>query len=251
MAADRETWLSFNAGRLQQTGYTTPLSGLPFNHGTVQQVVGHFLARPSFNSHVYRLSDREPRTLQEHVERGAIVACWTLKDAIEAPHLLQTALLLAPVAKAFLGTETPTLYSMNSFVTFPRGGVKPDIQEFHRDPDDTRFVTVFFYLTDIGADSAQEIVTRDVEAEVTIERAGFYAEKLTGPAGSVVMVDTSLMHRGRKPSLRPRMIAWARYGVSEMPAAYAYDGLSPVTAPEILETLNEDERRLCRLILQP
>lgn len=217
----------------------------------VGEVRQHLEMRPTYNSHVFRLSSQQPKAWEDHRSSGSPVACWTLEDAVTAPHMLATALSFVDVARAFLGVESPSLYSMNAWWSFPLGPMKKDTQEFHRDPDDTKFLSIFFYLTDIGADACQEIVPREkaIDMDGDMSFAGFEADKLTGSMGTVALLDTSLPHRGRKPLYYPRLMAWARYGASEVPAAYTYDELRPVVAPTVAERLTEEERRICRLIL--
>ena len=37
--------------------------------------------------------------------------------------------------------------------------------------------------------------------------------KLTGPAGTMLLVNTLALHRGLMPENKPRLVLWARYGL--------------------------------------
>ncbi len=60
------------------------------------------------------------------------------------------------------------------------------------------------------------------------------APPVLGPAGTTFLADTRGLHMGVKPtSTEPRLIVWARYGVSERPWAYGQDQLAPVDADRL------------------
>ena len=120
------------------------------------------------------------------------------------PHVLERALAEIDFAAEYLGAP-PLLYSMNFFATRPGQPVRPDIQAFHRDTDDVKFLPMFFYLSDVGEDARQELRVDD--RVVGIE----------GKRGTVFFSDTMREHRGLKPVTGERIIAWARFGVSNPP----------------------------------
>jgi len=73
---------------------------------------------------------------------------------LKAPRLLEALNdpALIDLIEQYLGC-VPTLYSLNAWWTFPAD--KPEmtnVQFFHRDTDDWRFLTLFLYLTDVGPD---------------------------------------------------------------------------------------------------
>lgn len=152
---------------------------------------------------------------------------------------------LVDLIESYLGC-VPTLYSVNCWWSFP--AEKPELvysQYYHRDTDDWRFITLFVYLTDVdegggphqiipgshsaagmaalarknswfkGKDTSKTFVNamgEDFAAE-TERRFGNYAVKLTGPAGTMLLVNTLALHRGLMPEKKPRLVLWARYGL--------------------------------------
>jgi hypothetical protein len=200
------------------------------------------------NAHVRRLSGGlGPTTEDLLVEgyHGNSLACYDLATAVRAPMLLPYALSLAPLAEEYLEHE-PVLYSMNIWWALPAGNLRPETQAWHRDSDDTKFVVVFFYLTPVDTDGQHQYIVgshRDEAMQPSEERTITYG----GPAGTVFVEDGRGLHRGLKPEKRPRLAAWARFGVSDHPLSYGVDGLEPCEASW---SLDERERRICRLIVK-
>jgi hypothetical protein len=147
---------------------------------------------------------------------SADVVSWHMHDVLLAPHLIEKFLRHTADAGDFLGTEDPILYSVNAFCTRPVAHVRPDIQDWHRDTDDAKFVPLFTYLTDVGEDEAQHL--RGPQGEVTI----------SGTAGTTFFSNTMCEHYGGKPKTGERMIVWCRWGVSDPPASYVWDSLQPM-----------------------
>jgi hypothetical protein len=165
---------------------------------------------------------------------------------VRAPRLLEQLNdpRLIDLIEAYLGC-VPTLYSVNAWWSFP--AEKPELyysQYYHRDTDDWRFITLFIYLTDVGADGGPHQVIpgshslegmkklaprgwlRPFDAAATFSNAmgkefaaecehrfGDQAESLVGPAGSMFLVNTLALHRGLMPTRQPRLLMWARYGL--------------------------------------
>lgn len=161
---------------------------------------------------------------------GANVIAWTLGDVIRMPHALERALSMTDTAAEYLGVKTPLLYSMNVFCTRPGQAVRPDIQDWHRDSDDARFMPMFYYLTDVGSDGRQEL------------RVGGREISIDGQRGTTFLSDTMREHRGLKPLWRERIIGWARWGVSDPPASYVWDKLAPIPAAELGDRYPSDTR---------
>lgn len=150
------------------------------------------------------------------------VFCVHTDDAIMAPYLFETALAHTDLAAAYLAVATPVLYSANAFWTRPGAApLRDDIQEFHKDADDPRFLAMFCYLTDVLTcqDGPQDLQGPDGVIRTTF-----------GPAGTLFLADTSRNHRGRKPVHKERGIAWFRWGITSRPAANVWDGIEPVPA---------------------
>lgn len=174
-------------------------------------------ARPRYGGHV----PREGRPVQPR----DTAACWDMAYVVGAPHLFELALRSIPLATDYLGTE-PRLYSMNVFETFPSAErMNPDIQEYHRDKDDVKFLALFVYLTDV--------LTQDAGAHLFkkgthLGEADGPVVTVIGPAGTAFVEDGRGLHFGLRPAEQPRRIAWIRWGVSDPTASYLWDRMRPV-----------------------
>lgn len=171
--------------------------------------------------------------------------CVRTDDAVTAPHLLELALKMTDVASAYLGRDPAVSYSANVFWTRPGpAGERPDIQAFHCDQDDERFLAMFVYLTDVlsDADGPQDLFGPDGTCRT-----------ITGPAGTVFLADTSREHRGRKPLVRERGLAWWRWGVSDHPPAGVWDKIEPVASAALGNRYpaNAKLRESIRLLVNP
>lgn len=146
--------------------------------------------------------------------------CVHTDDAVCAPHLMERALSAIPLAGAYLGVSPPVSYSANAFWTRPGSApLRDDIQGFHVDKDDERFLAMFVYLTDVLTD---EQGPQDLYGPDDVMRT------IRGPAGTVFLADTLRMHRGRKPTIGERGLWWWRWGVSARPPANEWDKIVPV-----------------------
>ena len=165
---------------------------------------------------------------------GVECFCAPTADAILAPHLIDTALTLTDIAAAYLGRDPPVMYSANVFWTRPgTAPLRNDIQAFHVDSDDTKFLAMFVYLTDVLTD---EDGPQDLHGPDGVVRTIF------GHAGTIFLADTSRLHRGRKPTSHLRGIAWVRWGVSDHPPAGVWDKIEPVSEQECWVWYPDDPR---------
>ena len=219
---------SFRAAGVQVLDPLTPLQ--------VEEALHWLHNRPVFVGRHVVQADTQFTTWSAAAD--ANVLCWTLETAVLTPHVLERALAEVDFASAYLGVETPYLYSGNFFCTRPGQPVRPDIQAFHRDTDDVKFLPMFFYLSDVGEDARQELRVDD--RVVGIE----------GKRGTVFFSDTMREHRGLKPQHAERIVGWARWGVSELPPSYVWDKLVPIDKRLLGSRYPTDDRlqRAIRLI---
>lgn len=165
---------------------------------------------------------------------GSECVCVHTDDAIVAPHIFERGLELTDVASAYLGRDPAVAYSANAFWTCPGpAALREDIQAFHVDQDDVRFLAMFVYLTDVTDDAGGP---QDLEGPDGVVRT------IYGPAGTVFLADTSRLHRGRKPTGGERGIAWWRWGVSDRPPANAWDKIEPISAAQLGDRYPPDPR---------
>ena len=130
------------------------------------------------------------------------------------------------------------MYSLNAFWSRPgNADDNPDIQKWHRDRDDTKFLALFMLATSVaiekqGAHLYAKGTHRHGDTGNHAPR-GEPIERITGPAGTCWLADPSGLHVGLKPRMGERLLAWARWGVSYKPRSYGWDQLEPVPASRI------------------
>lgn len=202
-----------------------------------------------------------PAPWSGHVKKGGTPAaadakavCWDLQAVLQAAPLLEFAIALTPLVHAYLGQE-PVCYSLNAFTTRPAtGGTIGCIQEWHTDKDDRKFVALFVYLTDVltDVDGPHQFQVGTHGKGLPDEAGHGPVREIYGPAGTAWLADTSGLHRGLRPLDRERTIAWVRWGVSDPPAAYGWDGLSPIDRAVLGARYPPDEKlqRMLRWVVR-
>ncbi len=185
----------------------------------------HISCRGCFNSHVAVYSNGYPYSFH-YAKTHFPVWCSNLQNVLLAPFFFDLVLRWTPLAAAYLETDEPRLYSLNAFWTQAAHEPIQRLQTYHRDGDDTRFLAMFTYGTDVLEDEDGPHCfmcgTQDPEF------LPFDEKRIYGPAGSTFFADTRGLHMGLQPQRGTRLILWARWGVSERPWAYVNDKLSPV-----------------------
>lgn len=200
---------------------------IPFK---IQSFVEYLSRQLVYQNHV-RQNKPDPVPLGSHPW-----TCHDMGDVTRAPLLLEAALSVHGIARAYLDSK-PYLYSLNAFYCEPNANPKPDIQDWHRDADDTKFLALFIYGTDVLTDD-----DGPHQFAVGTQRGGEERRRTSvyGTAGTMFLADTSGLHRGLVPKTNRRMLAWARWGVSCPPASYQWDGLKPLPKAEIGERYPSD-----------
>lgn len=172
--------------------------------------------------------------------------CWHPNDILAAPGLFEFFLSFTDIVEMYLGV-LPRMYSVNVFQSHPGKAITSNIQTWHRDYDDTKFVGLFVYLSDVLSveDGPHEYLKgTHLSKEPPVMPL---TASILGPAGTAFLADTAGLHRGVPPTMKPRTMAWARWGVSERPESYAGAGTQPVprsvlgsrypTDPRLQETI--------------
>lgn len=201
-------------------------------------ILKSLLYKPVFNAHVVAKSTDGSIILNRALIDGKWpMMCHKMEDIVAAPWFFEVALSMYDLVHNYFG-EKPYLYSMNCFWTQPAEGPEyyADTHWWHRDGDDRKQFTMFLYGMDVlntgdGAHMYQKgthlipdhALGRDYQ-KPDIEKL----EVILGPAGSLFLSDTGGLHMGLRPK-KPRMLAWARWGVSNPPWIYSHDRLSPVS----------------------
>lgn len=194
--------------------------------------------RSRFAGHVKR--EGRPHT-------GQPISCWDMHDLLLAPYFWELALSFTPLAGEYLDAP-PLLYSCNVFESTPSDWPPhPGIEVFHRDADDTRFLALFLFLTDVSAgDGAHCYQCGTKDGGQLTQRAEVY-----GPRGTMFLADTRGLHRSIRPTTGPRRLAWARWGVSDPPASYIRDCLRPLPRARLADRYPKDPelQRIVRLVV--
>ena len=195
----------------------------PLPPGLVAEILWHFNDRPVFrDAHVPQTArnrgDMIPVPRSEAVDCEYV--CAHTDDAILAPHLFEFGLRTIDLAATYLGRDPPVAYSMNAFWTRPGAQLRTDIQAFHRDADDEKFLAIFVYLSDVESEK---------DGAHLLEGPDGVIRPVLGPAGTAFAADTSLLHMGRKPETKERGIAWFRWGSSDRPPAGVWDKVEPIS----------------------
>lgn len=206
-------------------------------------VLAHLKTKMVYNAHVQAKATEYPTSFGAALnENRWPMFCHSMQDIVTAPHILEGALNLYPLVQEYF-EETPLLYSMNCFWTQP---VPPHIPKYadthwwHIDGDDRKQLVIFFMGTDIetrydGAHLYQRGSHQHYPTPTT-ENLGYpyeqppesVVEVMTGKVGDIFLADPRGMHMAPRPIHNPRMLTWARFGVSDPPVSYGWDKLSPV-----------------------
>lgn len=188
---------------------------------------------------------------------GTAAAPYPMATILGHPDILALVnhpLVLARAA-AYLGCK-PTLSSLGVRWSFPTDRPN-DVQRFHRDPDDWRFLKLFIYLTDVpDAAAGPHVYVRGSHHGTGRLRARAYSRAdilrqydeaaihpVLGAAGTAFMADTYGIHAGAVPRGQPRLIVQAQYSVLPI-YAFAYQPLPMALPPELDPYVN-------RLLLRP
>lgn len=206
---------------------------LPQRFDALEGFIGHLMACPIYENHVRQ---RKPPlvdgTPAQHIFASGAVQPWMcsdLHDCLRAPGLLEAALSVYPIVRDYLGRPS-LLYSVNAFYTLPHDTPKADIQGWHRDADDEDFLALFIYCTDVRrpADGVHEyqLGTHRGANEGPVKQ-------IFGHPGTMFLAAPKGLHRGLIPKGSMRMVAWARWGVSDPPPSYVWDLNSPLPRDQI------------------
>lgn len=256
-----------------KTNGIVDLKEINLTKNQVDNIIKHFSNIPVYNAHVHAKSDDVRRYLN-HGAKNYNFGSYFLLDTMQCPYLLEIALnpnVLALVEQ-YLGC-TPTIFSLNTWWSFP--GFSPSAaQDFHRDADDFKFLTLFIYLTDIeGGESGgqHQFITKTHDETQTLEilnndteltnslflpklkEMGYFQSKLyeklfknqikeiTGPAGSIFLADTYGLHKGVPPKTKDRLVCWIRYGLRKS-STYDSDNLEPIPFHLVRDRVTMDIR---------
>jgi hypothetical protein len=79
--------------------------------------------------------------------------CYSMEDCMRAPGFQDFARQFSPLATEYF-EEPSILWSLNAFWTHPKTPRWKYINDFHRDAEAPKILTLFFFLTDVADDGA-------------------------------------------------------------------------------------------------
>ncbi len=177
---------------------------------------------------------------------GVRLADYQLGDIVNCPHVLALANhpLLLDLAQRYIGC-TPTISALSMRWSMPAACAGSNLQQFHRDADDWRYLKIMVYLTDVGVDEGPHVFvlgTHLMQGSARLRPYGdayvaaqFGSERIvqaTGVCGTAFAVDTAGIHKGQVPTGLARLLLQIQYSL--LPAYFyeyepvAYHGDVPV-----------------------
>lgn len=174
----------------------------------------------------------------------AHIAHHEVADVLRAPHLLDLANdpRILRIVTEFLGCK-PTIGYLAVWWSYATGKGAQQAEFFHRDVDDWKFVKLFVYLSDVGAESGPHMYVQNSSADAKLAeirrfsddevRSAFGQDNIltmVAPAGQGFLEDTFGIHKGQPVAAGTRLIFQAVYGYSELP----YGPKAPVTTRSAL-----------------
>lgn len=178
---------------------------------------------------------------------GTRVADYALCDVLACPHILALANspALLGLAARYLRCK-PTISALGLRWSFPVPGQDSELQAFHRDSEDWRYLKVLVYLTDVDVDAGPHVYVRGSHLTRAPVRLRYFSDReiasvhgaenlLTalGTRGFCFAVDTAGIHKGTAPRQLPRLMLQIQYSL--LPAyAYRY-APQPYEGPLVLD----------------
>ncbi len=182
------------------------------------------------------LSDRHqagPSFTLDAVPAGVRLADYHLRDIIACPYIMELANspLLLGLATRYIGCK-PTISALGLRWSFPEPAGDSQLQAFHRDSEDWRYLKVLVYLTDVGDGAGPHVYLRGSHLTRAPVRLRFHSDEeidsayardrlvtATGARGFGFAVDTAGIHKGAAPSATARLMLQIQYSL--LPC-YAY-----------------------------
>lgn len=170
-----------------------------------------------------------------HVPANVRLGDYAMQYVVGCPHILALANspALLQLASSYIGCK-PTISALSLRWSFPGKTGDQQLQAFHRDSDDWRYLKVLVYLTDVDAAAGPHVFVRGTHLEPASLRLRFYPDdevlsrygadrviSVTGPRGMGFAVDTAGIHKGDVPTVGRRLMLQIQYSL--LPSyAYSY-----------------------------
>lgn len=129
------------------------------------------------------------------------------------------------VVQEFLGAR-PTISNINMWWSFGGRKQAKHAQLFHRDVDDWKFCKLFFYLTDVTANSGPHVYVKTTSNSPAFRKPGRYSDsdiadkfgkenimEFVDTKGATFIVDTYGFHKGLLPKSGDRLLLQVQYSL--------------------------------------
>lgn len=240
-----------------------------------EKVINYFKKHESICYHV-PINNKKKFKYFDHIKNESSYSSYDSKYNLNCREILKIASdkdVLKNVQN-FIG-NSPKIYSINTFWTFPQKK-KLLTHNYHRDPDDFRFLTLFIYWTPTkNKDGGQSIIKNTSFYDnfkyvpiwkkilVLIKKKklmtfsnlikfkdGYFLDEkdyiflfkkniktIIANQGDIAILNTNNLHKG-SPCVKPRLVTWIRYGLYKN-FIYKEDNLNKV----MIDDLNHDCRK--------
>jgi hypothetical protein len=153
------------------------------------------------------------------------------EDILAAPYLLELANRpqILDLLHHYFGCR-PQISHLSAWWSYPTGAGPQQAENFHRDVDDWRFIKLFVYLTDVGAESGPHVYVRSSAEVKRANRIRRYSDdeifeafgrqpigtQISG-AGTGFLENTFGLHKGLPVETGHRLIFQAVYSLNPLP----------------------------------
>lgn len=126
---------------------------------------------------------------------------------------------LKKIVSGYLGPQN-YIYTINTMITMP-SKKKHSVTDLHRDYDDTNFLALAIYWTDVDSDNGATYFIPSthntyVDEKINLINKGVY---LKGRVGTAYLMDTYGWHAGNKNLKKKRLVTWIRFSKNQFNVA--------------------------------
>ena len=191
----------------------------------------YFLTKPCYDFY-----GRHQKFDLANIPKNVKLGRHTIKDNLLCPNIIEliTNEKLTKVASSYLGCPA-TLSLVLPMWSFPQDVSEPiNMQLFHRDADDYKFVKFFVLLSDVELGEGEQVYVKRSHIEDNLpkdmleivrysdEQVFKYfshelAKTISGESGTSWFADTYGIHRGTVPRTKPRLILQLQYSYNPVP----------------------------------
>jgi len=191
------------------------------NPQIINEIITYSETLKCFDPYRKDLGDFNPKDATQdsniaHFHREDLIKSKLIMDLANDPMVLS-------LVQSYLGAK-PTISNVCMWWSFGNRLRPQEAQNFHRDNDDIKFCKLFFYLTDVSAETGPHIYVKntyndsklrkirrfeDHEIEQTFGRENIVT--ITGDKGVCFIADTYGFHKGLVPKSADRLLLQIEY----------------------------------------